>query len=202
MRLLWGKTLRSPHAHAEIARLETEAGTLITQERSYYLPIECFLEMGDMESARHDLEAFGTLAEASRQRYLRWVTTLGRCMLALVEGRFDDAERLVRGHPRPDLRQLDVRDVRQLLHREARAAHLELSCRDQHPQRLARALLEPDAQLEQVGSVAGKMLMAGSPGLRHTSRVVILILDVSVLWTGPLFAMSRSRSRCSSVSTP
>jgi tetratricopeptide (TPR) repeat protein len=61
------------------------------QGRHYRLQV--LLEHGDLVSARRDLEQNAPIAEALHQPAQRWYLASMRALLALLEGRFDDAER-------------------------------------------------------------------------------------------------------------
>jgi tetratricopeptide (TPR) repeat protein len=78
----------------EILQLAREAGAgglaLIMHSQRF----SHFMELGDVASADRELEAYATLAEELRLPYNRWSVTLKQSMRALMEGRFDDGQRL------------------------------------------------------------------------------------------------------------
>jgi eukaryotic-like serine/threonine-protein kinase len=53
------------------------------------------IELGDISSAYADVEALTRLADELRQPAQRWVVAVYRALLALLEGRFEEAEQLV-----------------------------------------------------------------------------------------------------------
>lgn len=79
----------------EIIRLATELGNraLVLEGRVFRLLT--FLERGDVAAARRDLDTCERLAQQLKQPYYRWVVAVVRGCTALMEGRLNDAERLV-----------------------------------------------------------------------------------------------------------
>jgi hypothetical protein len=57
--------------------------------------LESLLELGDVIGAKRELEAMGRLAQEIRQPSLDWLVSVYRALLALLEGRLADAERLI-----------------------------------------------------------------------------------------------------------
>ena len=54
------------------------------------------LELGNFAGAKADVDALAALAPELRQHVHRWVTAISRACLALLQGRFDEAEELAR----------------------------------------------------------------------------------------------------------
>jgi tetratricopeptide (TPR) repeat protein len=60
----------------------------------YAVQVANVLEVGDIETAKQGIAAYGRLAETLRQPHYLWWLTGFRAMLALLVGRLDEAERL------------------------------------------------------------------------------------------------------------
>jgi class 3 adenylate cyclase/tetratricopeptide (TPR) repeat protein len=84
---------------AEIARelfqVALQARDLERAVEGYDLHLSASLELGDLPAAYADLEAITTLAEELRQPAQRWLVAVYRALLALLEGRFEEAEQLI-----------------------------------------------------------------------------------------------------------
>lgn len=76
----------------EIAEIARETGDPTPMTGGGSLAVGQFLEVGDIEAAWRSLEVFARRAEALRRRYPLWLVTVSRGMLALLEGRFDEAQ--------------------------------------------------------------------------------------------------------------
>ena len=72
-----------------------EAGDFERALDDYELHFTSSIELGDMSAARSDLEAMTSLADELRQPAQRWLVAVHRTLLALLEGRFGEAERLI-----------------------------------------------------------------------------------------------------------
>ena len=72
-----------------------EAGDFERALDGYELHFTSSIELGDMSAARSDLEAMTSLADELRQPAQRWLVAVHRTLLALLEGRFGEAERLI-----------------------------------------------------------------------------------------------------------
>jgi tetratricopeptide (TPR) repeat protein len=57
--------------------------------------IDALIELGDMSAARAELEAMAQLAQELRQPSQDWLVTVYRALVALLEGRFAEAEALM-----------------------------------------------------------------------------------------------------------
>src|SRR5262249_3775988 len=71
------------------------AGDLERAAEGYQYRIESSIELGDLASVHADLDAITTLAEDLRQPAQKWVAGLLHAHVALLEGRFDEAERFI-----------------------------------------------------------------------------------------------------------
>jgi tetratricopeptide (TPR) repeat protein len=79
----------------ELIDLALKAGDVERAVEGYEVHIESSVELGDLESAHADLEAMTRLAEELRQPAQAWLVSVLRTLLALLEGRFDEAEQLI-----------------------------------------------------------------------------------------------------------
>ncbi len=79
----------------ELIDVALEAGDGERAVEGYEVHIESLVELGDLESARADLEAMAKLAEELRQPAQAWLVSVLRTLLALLEGRFHEAEQLI-----------------------------------------------------------------------------------------------------------
>ncbi|MEE8370359.1 MAG: adenylate/guanylate cyclase domain-containing protein, partial [Dehalococcoidia bacterium] len=81
-------------AGTEIVRLAEESGARERGIFGHYFCIVALLEMGDLQEGYDEIDAYIQLAKELRQpHYLGWAT-LYQGTRAVMEGRFDDAERL------------------------------------------------------------------------------------------------------------
>ena len=75
-------------------RLAEESGARDRGIYGHYFRIVALLELGDLQAGYDAVEAYARLAQELRQpHYLGWAT-LYQGMRALIEGRFEDVERL------------------------------------------------------------------------------------------------------------
>jgi DNA-binding SARP family transcriptional activator/tetratricopeptide (TPR) repeat protein len=99
------------HRHLELAKelisVALQAGDVERAVEGYEIHLECSFELGDMSSVYADLEAMKTLAEDLRQPAQVWLFSVYRALMALFEGRFDEAERLI-----PETRSVGERALR------------------------------------------------------------------------------------------
>jgi tetratricopeptide (TPR) repeat protein len=79
----------------ELVGVALEAGDLERALEGYDNHLEASIELGDVPTAYADLEAMTDLAEQLRQPAQRWLVAVLRALLALLEGRFDEAEKLI-----------------------------------------------------------------------------------------------------------
>jgi DNA-binding SARP family transcriptional activator len=79
----------------ELIHVALEAGDTERAVEGYEIHLESSIELGDMPSAHADLEAITTLARELRQPVQNWLAGAYRTVLALLEGRFEEAERLI-----------------------------------------------------------------------------------------------------------
>jgi len=79
----------------ELIRVSLAAGDLERALDGHELHLASAIELGDIGSARADLQAMTRLAEQLNQPAQRWLVAVNRTLLALLEGRFDEAERLL-----------------------------------------------------------------------------------------------------------
>jgi tetratricopeptide (TPR) repeat protein len=83
-------------ATAEMVDLAQRAGDPELELLARRFRVVSLLEAGDIAALDHEIEAFARLAETLKQPISLWYVPLFRGMRALMEGRFDDAERLAR----------------------------------------------------------------------------------------------------------
>ncbi|HKG36769.1 MAG TPA: AAA family ATPase [Solirubrobacterales bacterium] len=81
-------------SNSEVLELARRVGDRELEMRSHVLRLRDHLQLGDIASVDRDLEAYAKLAEELRQPQHLWHVPLLRAMRALVDGRFDEAERL------------------------------------------------------------------------------------------------------------
>ena len=79
----------------ELIHVALEAGDTERAVEGYEIHLESSIELADMSSAYADLEAITTLARELRQPAQNWLAGAYRTVLALLEGRFEEAERLI-----------------------------------------------------------------------------------------------------------
>jgi DNA-binding SARP family transcriptional activator len=79
----------------ELIAVAVESGDLERSFDGYQADFEFSIGLGDMASARDDLKAMTTLATTLRQPSQAWLVGAYQTVLALLEGRFEEAERLI-----------------------------------------------------------------------------------------------------------
>jgi tetratricopeptide (TPR) repeat protein len=79
----------------ELVEVALHAGDLERAVEGYEILALSSIELGDLSSAHADLEEMTKLAEELRQPAQRWVVGVYRALLALLEGRFGEAEQLI-----------------------------------------------------------------------------------------------------------
>ncbi|MDQ3865516.1 MAG: AAA family ATPase, partial [Actinomycetota bacterium] len=80
---------------SELVDVALQAGDLERALEGYDSRFVSELEFGDVAPARADLDAMAALADELRQPAQRWLVAVYRALLALLEGRLEDAERLI-----------------------------------------------------------------------------------------------------------
>jgi YVTN family beta-propeller protein len=88
-------THQVPQYAREITQVALQAGDLECAIEGYASLFEASIEIADLPAAQAHVEAMTRLAEDLRQPAQRWVAALYRSFLALLEGRFGEAERLI-----------------------------------------------------------------------------------------------------------
>jgi DNA-binding SARP family transcriptional activator len=79
----------------ELIRVALEAGDIERAVEGHEIQLEYAIELGDMPAVYANLEAMTTLADDLRQPAQTWLVGVYRAVVALLEGRFDEAERLI-----------------------------------------------------------------------------------------------------------
>jgi DNA-binding SARP family transcriptional activator len=79
----------------DIVDAALEAGDLERAVEGYQYRVEASIELGDLTSVQADLDAMTRLAEELRQPAQKWLASLMRTHVALLEGRFPEAEQLI-----------------------------------------------------------------------------------------------------------
>ncbi|MDP9283674.1 MAG: AAA family ATPase, partial [Actinomycetota bacterium] len=79
----------------ELIDVALEAGDIERAVDGYEVHFESSIELGDLSAAYADVEAMTRLAEELRQPAQRWLGAVIRTILALLEGRFEEAEQLI-----------------------------------------------------------------------------------------------------------
>jgi DNA-binding SARP family transcriptional activator len=79
----------------ELIQVAREAGDPERVVEGYVEHLDASIELGDLAAAHADLEAMTILAEDLRQPAQRWLVAVHRPVLALLEGRFEEAEELI-----------------------------------------------------------------------------------------------------------
>ena len=79
----------------EIIQLGSESGKKETVLAGHLYCLMDFLELGDLVAVQRALQAHGQIAEELRQPFYLWHTTILRGTLALLTGRFVEAEQLL-----------------------------------------------------------------------------------------------------------
>jgi tetratricopeptide (TPR) repeat protein len=80
---------------AEMVQLADEAGDPDRAVDARLMRLEAHLIRGDIDSVWADLETAARLADEARRPPMLWHVSIHRAELALLEGRFDEAERLI-----------------------------------------------------------------------------------------------------------
>jgi class 3 adenylate cyclase len=79
----------------ELVEVALQGRDLERAIEGYEIHLQSSIELAEMASARADLEAMTALAEELRQPAQRWIVSVHRGLLALLEGRIDEAEQLI-----------------------------------------------------------------------------------------------------------
>ena len=79
----------------ELIDVATEAGDLERAIEGYGDHLDASIELGDLASVYADLEAMTILAGELHQPAQQWLVAVHRAILALLEGRFEEAEQLM-----------------------------------------------------------------------------------------------------------
>jgi eukaryotic-like serine/threonine-protein kinase len=79
----------------ELIGVALQAGETELAVEGYEVHLEASIELGDLSTARADLDAMTRLADELHQPAQRWLAGVCRTALALLEGRFDEAEQLI-----------------------------------------------------------------------------------------------------------
>src|SRR5262249_38143093 len=79
----------------ELGDAAVEAGHIERAIEGYQYRLESSIELGDLVSAHADLDEMTRLAEELRQPAQKWLVGLVRTHVALLEGRFAEAEQLI-----------------------------------------------------------------------------------------------------------
>ena len=89
------------HTHAQVAlgtellRVAMEAGDLERAVEGYEQRAVALIELSDLPGAKSDLVAVAKLADELRQPSQEWIAVVYSVLLALLEGQFGEAERLM-----------------------------------------------------------------------------------------------------------
>lgn len=78
----------------EMIELASELGDKEMNFLGHHVRLNCLLELCDIEPVDKELQAMVELAEEVRQPFYRWRTTCLSAMRAILDARFEDAERL------------------------------------------------------------------------------------------------------------
>ncbi len=79
----------------ELVQVALQAEDLERAVEGYEIGLQSSIELADLAAAYADFEAMTTLAEELRQPAQRWVVAVHRGLLALLEGRFAEAEQQI-----------------------------------------------------------------------------------------------------------
>jgi len=79
----------------EIVRVAEEAGDAERAGEGHLRRLYALFELGEMEAARAELQSAATLAKELQQPAQMWDVTVGQAGIALLEGRFPEAEHLI-----------------------------------------------------------------------------------------------------------
>jgi DNA-binding SARP family transcriptional activator len=88
----------------ELIDVATHAGDHERVVEGYEERLDSLLELGEIDAAKRDLEAMTSVSNELRQPAQAWIPSVYRGMIALLEGRFDEAESLI-----PETRNLGQR---------------------------------------------------------------------------------------------
>jgi DNA-binding SARP family transcriptional activator len=88
-------TLEQLELAKEMIHVALSAGDAERAVEGYQVHLEASIELADVSSARVDLDAMTALAEELGQPAQKWLAGVYRTALALLEGRFDEAEQLI-----------------------------------------------------------------------------------------------------------
>jgi DNA-binding SARP family transcriptional activator len=80
---------------SELIRVALEAGDIERAVEGYEIRFEASIELGDLSAAYDNLDAMTRLADQLHQPAQEWLARAYRTLLALLEGRFEEAERLI-----------------------------------------------------------------------------------------------------------
>jgi DNA-binding CsgD family transcriptional regulator len=80
----------------ELVRLAEEIGDSELALQGHHWRLTDLLELGEVQAVDVEIAAYTQLAEELRQPLYRWYAALFRAMRVLLDGRFEDGERLVR----------------------------------------------------------------------------------------------------------
>jgi AAA ATPase domain len=96
---LWGLPDDTPESRLEVAdeivRIADHAGESALGLQGRALRLGDLLELGDMPRLRAEYEAYGLAVRELRQTRFMWHLPLQRATLAILAGRFDEADRLI-----------------------------------------------------------------------------------------------------------
>lgn len=79
----------------ELIGVALQAGEKELAVEGYEVHLEASIELGDLSTARADLDAMTKLADELHQPAQKWLAGVCRTALALLEGRFGEAEQLI-----------------------------------------------------------------------------------------------------------
>ncbi|MCH8921233.1 MAG: tetratricopeptide repeat protein, partial [Chloroflexi bacterium] len=93
---LWGTTNVEERlaVAAEIVELGEQAGDIEMALTGHGWRLYCLMELGDIPAVDLEIEAYAQLAKERRQPLYLWTSTAYRGMRALLDGRFEEGERL------------------------------------------------------------------------------------------------------------
>ncbi len=80
----------------EMLRLADEVGDAVVSIYAHGMRILSWLRLGEIEAVDAEIETYDRLAHGLRQPLYVWLAALFRAMRALLEGRFEEGERLAR----------------------------------------------------------------------------------------------------------
>ena len=79
----------------ELIEVATRAGDRERVVEGHEERLDCLIELGDIGAAKLELEAMTKVVQELRQPAQAWIASVYRAMLAVLEGRFDEAEGLI-----------------------------------------------------------------------------------------------------------